>query len=321
MRLSIIMPVFNAADTVEKTLHSIVTQMSPDVEMVIVDDGSTDATPEVLSRIVQNSRNAIRVLRQDNAGAAAARNKAIDYAQGDYLAFVDADDRFHEHAVDTILKAVENDVDIVGWDWQNENDGRIRRFKQADYSDAECALRNLMGGTMKWNLWLFAVKRKLVVDNNIRFLPGADMGEDMSFMLRAFACATNVSQIHEVLYEYNAANPTSISRQLSPKRQSEVSDNLQVAEEFLMASPYKYLCKEYLPHLKLYIKRPLLIGFSKDDYRHWYNWFPEANPFASKNKALPLKMRTLQWLASKRMWFAVKLYNLFYKGALCLKNY
>ena len=216
--------------------------------------------------------------------------------------------------------SVESDVDIVGWDWQNESDGKVRRFKQADYSDSEGALRNLMGGTMKWNLWLFAVKRRLVVDNNIRFLSGTDMGEDMSFMLRAFACATSVSQIHEVLYEYNAANPTSISRQLSPKRQSEVSDNLQVAEKFLMASPYKKMCKEYLPHLKLYIKRPLLIGFSKDDYRQWYNWFPEANTFAFKNKALPLWTRTLQWFASKRMWSCLFIYNLLYKEALRLKN-
>ena len=321
MRLSIIIPVFNAGDTVEKTLHSIVEQLTSEVEVVIVDDGSTDATPEILFRFAKNARNAIRVIRQDNAGAAAARNTAIVNAKGDYLAFVDADDRFCENAIDTILKAVENDADIVGWDWQNVDGGKVRRFRQADYSDAEGALRNLMGGTMKWNLWLFSVKRKLVVDNGIRFLPGYDMGEDMSFMLRSFACATKVSHIHEVLYEYNAANPTSISRQLSPKRQAEVTRNLQVAEEFLMTSPYKDLCKEYLPYLKLYIKRPLLISSSKDDYRQWYNWFPEANAFASKNKDLPLWTRALQWLASKRMWNDIKLYNLLYKGILRLKNY
>lgn len=320
MRLSIIIPVFNAGDTVEKTLHSIMEQLTSEVEVVIVDDGSTDATPEILSRFAKNAGNAIRLIRQDNAGAAAARNTAIANAKGDYLAFADADDRFCENAIDTILKAIENDVDIVGWDWQNVDGGKVRHFRQADYSGAEGALRNMMGGTMKWNLWLFAVKHKLIVDNGIRFLPGADMGEDMSFMLRAYACAANVSQIHEVLYEYNAANPTSISRQLCPKRQAEVSRNLQVAEEFLMISLYKDLFKEYLPYLKLYIKRPLLISSSKVDYRQWFNWFPEANAFAFKNRALPLWTRALQWLASKRMWNCIKLFNRLYNIVLRSKN-
>ena len=320
MRLSIIIPVFNAEETVEKTLCSLAEQLSSEVEVVIVDDGSTDATPEILSRFAQNVGNSIRLIRQDNAGAAAARNTAIANAKGDYLAFADADDRFCENAIDTILKAVENDADIVGWDWQNVDEGKVRRFKQADYSDAEDALRNLMGGTMKWNLWLFAVRHKLVVNNGICFLPGSDMGEDMSFMLRAYTCAANVSQIHEVLYEYNAANPTSISRQLSPKRQAEVSRNLQVAEEFLMATPYRDLCIEYLPFLKLYIKRPLLISSSKDDYKQWYNWFPEANTFAFNNQSLPLWTRTLQWLASKRMWSCIKLFNRLYNEVLQIKN-
>ncbi len=320
MHLSVIIPVFNAEKTLCRTLHSFFGHMPSEVEVIIVDDGSTDATPGILADFKAEVRENLHLIRQNNAGAAAARNLAIEKAEGDYLVFIDADDRYMDGALETIKNETGRGVDILGWDWQTEKEGTVRHFMQAGYSNAEDALRNLMGGTMKWNLWLFAVRRKLVMDNSIRFLPGADMGEDMSFMLRAFACATSVSQIHEVLYEYNASNPTSISRQLSPKRQGEVSRNLQVAEAFLMASSYKDLCKAYLPYLKLYIKRPLLISSSKDDYRQWYNWFPEANAFAFKNKALPLWTRSLQWLASNRMWNGVKLSNLLYKGALRLKN-
>ena len=320
MRLSIIIPVFNAEITLERMFRSVSGQFSREVEVIVVDDGSTDSTPVILSRFVREMGDYLHVFKQKNAGAAAARNRAIEEATGEYLAFADSDDRFMEGAIETILKETERGVDIIGWDWKTVSESASRRFRQADYSDPEGALRNLMGGTMKWNLWLFSVNRKLVVDNNIRFLPGADMGEDMSFILRAFACATNVSQIHEVLYEYNASNPTSISRQLSLKRQAEVSRNLQVAEDCLMASSYKDLCTEYLPYLELYIKRPLLISFSKDDYRQWYNWFPEANSFAINNKNLPIWTRTLQWLASKRMWNSVKLYNLLYNKALHLQN-
>ena len=313
MRLSIILPVFNAEKTLEKTLRSILKQLSSEVEVVVVDDGSTDSTPMILSRFASEHGDRFHVIRQENAGAAAARNTAIEQATGDYLAFVDADDRLIEGAVETILKETENEVDILGWDWQTDFGGNVRRFRQADYQDAEFAIKNLMGGTMKWNLWLFAVKRKLLEEKEIRFLPGADMGEDMGLMLRTFACATHVRQIHEVLYEYNASNPTSISLQLNEKRRKEVSRNLSLAESFLMSSPYAEVCKVFLPHLKLYIKLPLLIGKAKENYHLWYEWFPEANAFACKNEALPFHTRFLQWMASRRMWNLVLLYNDIYK--------
>lgn len=309
MRLSIIIPVFNAEKTIGITLRGILGQLPSVAEVIVVDDGSTDSTPKILADIASNNNARIQLIRQNNAGAAAARNTAIEHASGDYLAFADADDRFLEGAMDTILKEVESGYDIVGWDWQTVCEGRVRHFRQADYSDAEGALRNLMGGTMKWNLWLFAVRRRMVVDNNLRFFPGADMGEDMGFMLRAFACSKRVRQIHNELYEYCAPGPDSISRQLDEKRREEVAANLSLAESFLKTSSYAELCMTYLPYLKLYIKRPLLIGKAEDNYNLWYDWLPESNAFACKNKALPFHTRFLQWAASKRLWGVVKFYN------------
>lgn len=319
MLLSIIMPVFNAEDTLEKTLRSIADQLSSDVELVVVDDGSTDHTPSILARFALEAGKCCQVFRQDNAGAAAARNTAMDHARGDYLAFVDADDTLSERAVAGILPELEEGVDILGWDWVSFADGKSRRFRQAEYRTAEDALKNLMGGTMKWNLWLFAVRRQMVVEKGIRFLPGSDMGEDMSFVLRAFACSKTVRQLHEALYEYNASNPTSISRQLDARRREEVTRNVLVAERFLLESPFSSLCASYMPHLKLFIKLPLLISTSRDDYRLWYGWFPEANAFAYKNKDLPFRTRFLQWLASNRMWNSVYIYNALYQKAIRLK--
>lgn len=309
MRLSIIIPVYNAETTVGTTLRGILEQLSPEVEVIVVDDGSTDSTPEILAEMTSNVDAPVQVIRQENAGAAAARNAAIDHASGDYLAFADADDRFSEGAIDIILKELEGGADILGWDWQTVYEGNVRHFRQAAYSTQKDALRNLMGGTMKWNLWLFTVKRKMVVDNGIRFVPGADMGEDMAFMLRAFACAGSVRQIHKELYIYNAPGVASVSRQLDGKRRSQVTENLTAAESFLMDSSYGDLCKANLPFLKLYIKRPLLIGKSLDNYHLWYEWFPESNAFACKNRELPFHTRVLQWAASKGLWGLVRLYN------------
>ena len=312
--LSIIIPVYNAERTLEKTLRSLLPQLQGQVEVVIVDDGSTDSTPDILAAFASQAGGCCRLARQENAGAAAARNTAIAAAKGDYLAFVDADDRLPENAVKAILQETKDGVDILGWDWQSVTDGKKRSFTQAAYSTPGEALQNLMGGTMKWNLWLFAVKRELVLDNEARFLDGSDMGEDMAFMLKCFASARKVKQIHEELYEYNASNPGSISQQLNEKRRAEVSRNLASAEVFLLDSSYRTLCERFLPHLKLYIKLPLLIGDSVQDYEVWYNWFPEANAYAMANKNLPFRTRLLQGFAARRMWWAVRLYyRLVYK--------
>ena len=312
------MPVYNAEATLEHTLQSLAGQLTPQVELVIVDDGSTDSTSDILSRFASESGENCQILRQKNAGAAAARNKAIDLAKGDYLVFVDADDRLSERALETVGAELEDRIDILGWDWETKSGNKVRRFYQAAYSTPEEALKNLMGGTMKWNLWLYAVKRSLVTENGIRFLEGADMGEDMAFMLKCFSKAGTLKQIHEVLYEYNASNPASISQQLNERRRAEVSRNLSSAESFLLETGHAALCGQYMPHLKLFIKLPLLISNSLSDYRTWYDWFPEANAFAVKNPALPFRTRLLQWLASHRMWLLVKAYNFLYTQILSL---
>lgn len=307
--LSVITPVYNAAKTLEKSLQSIRCSHPEKVEIVFVDDGSTDGTSALLESYIEKAPFRCWHIRQENRGAAAARNSALNHAEGEYLVFLDADDRFPEGALDNILQEIDSEADILGWDWRTVYDGRIRHFRQAGYSDAEGALRNLMGGTMKWNLWLFAVRRRMVVDNDLRFLPGADMGEDMGFMLRAFACSKRVRQIHSEFYEYYAPGPDSVSGQLNDKRRKEVTANLSLAESFLNASSYAGLCRTSLPYLKLYIKRPLLIGKSKDNYNLWYDWFPESNAFACKYKALPFHTRLLQWAASRKLWGIVRFYN------------
>lgn len=309
-KLSIVIPVYNVEETLDRSLQSIRSSRPEDVEVIIVDDGSADHTPELLNEYKQRVSFPCRVVRQDNAGVAAARNRGIDEVSGDYLVFLDADDRWEPGALDRILTLADEGADIVGWDFISVGSAGRREIRQADYKTPEEALRNLMGGTMKWNLWLFAVRREFMKQNNLRFLPGADMGEDMQFMLKAFACADSVKQIHESLYRYNASNPASISSKMNERRRGEVTRNLQEVDTFLSHTRHAALCKDYLPHLKLFIKLPLLVSLASHDYETWYSWFPEANGFATRNRALPFRVRLLQGLAARRLWGLVWCYNI-----------
>jgi glycosyltransferase involved in cell wall biosynthesis len=317
MKISVILPVYNASETLPVSLESLRKQGNPEIEVVFVNDGSTDGTSSLLKQFISEEKEIVcQLIEQINLGAAAARNAAIDHARGEWLVFLDADDSFCDQAFRILQHELTDDLDILGWDWFTVDGVKTRRLSQADYATAKEALVNLMGGTMKWNLWLYAIRREVIDNHGIRFVAGADMGEDMAFMLKVFACAKKVRQIHQPLYRYNASNPASISARMDERRRNEVSLNLESAERFFDHGAYSDLFKEYLPHLKLFIKLPLLIGYSTDNYRLWYSWFMEANTFAFRNKDLPFRTRLLQWLASQRMWGCVRAYNLIVYGIL-----
>ena len=173
-----------------------------------------------------------------------------------------------------------------------------------------------MGGTMRWNLWMFLVRRGLVEAQHLRFIPGADLGEDMQFMLRAFLHAGRVVQLHESLYRYNAVNSASISREFSPARRVQIETNLAAAERHFAGSGFLQAHPDALTDLKLFLKRPLLIGGSKENFETWQTWFPEANARALQRGSLPLHTYLLQKMAARRSRFGVLLYNvLVYKIA------
>ncbi|MBQ6244026.1 MAG: glycosyltransferase family 2 protein [Bacteroidales bacterium] len=314
MKFSIIIPVYNAARTLPESLESIRRQHWRDFELIFVEDGSTDGSAELLEAFAASADFPCHIVSQlRNGGVAAARNRGLAAACGDYLAFVDADDRIEPEALEEAAHAIdsaEEVVDIVGWDWTLgfEKNGRV--MHQADYDLPLQALKNLMGGTMRWNLWLFAVRRELLLGNGIHFIDGANMGEDMMLMLKAFCKAGKVVQLHKPLYRYNAVSETSLSRQFSPERRREISENLAGGLDAIAASAYAAELEPYGNHLKLFLKLPLLISADRSNYETWSNWFPESNAYAMANRALPLRTRLLQGLAARRCWGAVKLYYL-----------
>jgi len=99
-RFSIIIPTYNRADSVTNTLESCFTQTFDDFEIVVVDDGSKDNTVEVLKG-VDDAR--LKIVTQDNAGPAAARNTGMDNASGEYIAFLDSDDVWYGSRCRTLL--------------------------------------------------------------------------------------------------------------------------------------------------------------------------------------------------------------------------
>ena len=114
MRLSIIIPIYNVEDTLQRCLESVLTQMDERIEVILIDDGSTDSSGKIAEEMTATKGNC-RLIHQENKGLSAARNAGIEVATGDYLTFVDSDDFVAEGTYDALLAvlAAHPDYDIL----------------------------------------------------------------------------------------------------------------------------------------------------------------------------------------------------------------
>lgn len=288
-------------------------QTYKNLELLFVDDCSTDDSLRILTFYAeQNSDKSIvvKVVQHDqNRGVAAARNTALAHATGDYIYYVDADDSFEPNTLECLVNtAKKNELDIVGHEWYLTFSSNERYMKQPDYATSYEALRNMMCGVMRWNLWLFLVRRSLYVENDIRFIEGMNMGEDMLVMMKLFACAKKVSIIHCPFYHYGQSNINSLTKTYSQEHIRQVTNNVYEIERYIHNSFYTDSLSRYIPFLKLNIKLPLLMTGNVMHYRQWLEWFPESNKHMMQNKQVSLRTRLIQWMAVKRCFVLLKLY-------------
>ena len=209
-----------------------------DVEYLFVDDATPDGSIAVIESVLNeypHRKAQVRLLtHQKNMGVACARNTGLEAATGEYIAFVDADDWIEKDMFEKLYqKAEAGHLDITGCDWYLEFEASRRYMRQPVYEKASDCLIALLTGEMRWFLWAFLVRRDLYVKNNIRFLDGANIGEDMSVLIRCFSFARSYRHVPEALYHYVRSNTASMTA-LDSKRQIEmVKRNVDVTTGFI----------------------------------------------------------------------------------------
>lgn len=317
--VTIIVPVYNAQSTIINCLQSLYQQSYTDIELIFVDDCCTDKSPMIIQEFIdeQKSKSKISgvIIRHDiNKGVAAARNTGLDHAQGEYIYYVDSDDWIEPNTIELLVStAVKSDLDIVGIEWYLSYASNERYMKQYDITSPLDAFSKMASGVMRWNLWLFMVRKSLYIENNIHFISGQNMGEDMMVMGKLLLCAQSVEIIHEPLYHYIQTNDNSLTKDVSEKHLSQVIANTKELENF--AHEKLGVEVDLLLHfLKLNIKLPLLITNNKTSHKSWLQLYTESHPYIMKNNLLPLRTKLLQWCGAHHLLWVVSLYyNLVFK--------
>lgn len=312
MKVSVIIPVYRVEKFIGKCAASLFSQTLDDVEFIFVDDASPDNSMAVLEECIQQypQRKAqIRMLvHKENKGLPAARNTGLAAASGEYVFHCDSDDFVEPDMLETLYdEAKRKDADIVWCDWYLSFEHNERYMKQPDYATPMEALKAMLAGLMKFNVWNKLVRRRLYADDQISFPAGYAMGEDMTMML-LFAVAGRVAYVPQAFYHYVKLNTEAYSQNYSLNHLESVKHNIRTVELFLHSRLGNVLDLE-IACMKLEAKFPFLMSNRKEMYRLWERTYPEANIYILQNYYISKRRRWVQWCAAKQLWLLVRLHG------------
>lgn len=212
--LSIIVPVYNVENTLDKCIKSIVYQTYNNIEIILVDDGSTDSSRKICKKWTENDGRIKLTPPKMNEGLAEARNIGIRYSNGTYLAFVDSDDFLEPNAYELMVNIMEQDnSDIVICNfWNYREDGKIREkaYNMLDYCTSNVLIQTVME-RLPTTAWCKILKREImqpVTGGKAIWFPKGRRYEDTVVSFKQILAAQKISVVSKPLYYYVQSNST-----------------------------------------------------------------------------------------------------------------
>ncbi|NOR68312.1 MAG: glycosyltransferase [Methylomarinum sp.] len=240
------MPCYNAEHYLVDTITNIFEQSYQNIELIIVDDGSTDKSPEILSELNQQHSN-LTVFYQKNKGPYPARNLALQHAKGELIAFLDADDYWDSKCLEKLYSGlVINDSDLSYCGWQNivENGKNGPPYIPPAYEKGDLVISFLKG--CPWPIHA-ALVRKEMVDKIDGFSSRCFSAMDYDFWIRISAVTQKITLVPEVLAFYRWHN----HGQISSVKWKQVLNARVVRQDFILNNPtlVAHLAKKVLNEL------------------------------------------------------------------------
>lgn len=301
--VSVIVPIYGVEKFIGQCVSSLMRQTLESIEFIFIDDATRDDSIKILNNILElypERKRQVSVLHHSvNKGLPAARNTGTKLARGEYVFQCDADDFLDEQMLERLYKgAVEADADFVWSDFLMTFARKERYMKQPSYNTVEEALKGMLCGEMKYNVWNKLVRRSLYVRNSITFPDGYGMGEDMT-MIKLCSLSRRVSYVPNALYHYVKTNAGAFSQTYSSRHIYELKHNVAELEGFLR-NAYGSQVDTEIGIFKLEAKHPFLITDGRNGrYQLWTEMYPEANQYIMKNTHTSFRRRFLQWCAWK----------------------
>ncbi|MCR5430905.1 MAG: glycosyltransferase family 2 protein, partial [Eubacterium sp.] len=295
LRVSIIIPVFNCEQYIEECLNSAINQSYKNIEIIVIDDGSTDGTLDVCNEI-KNKHPEIVIKSQENKGVSDARNKGIEIASGDWICFLDADDYLPADYVKGLVDSIDN-ADLVCCKYcMFENTDDIKKEKELSdnklFDREESLSELLLGKNILGTPWGKLFKKSIISDNNLRFDKELIVCEDLLFCVQYANTISKCIFTNQSKYYYRKNDSSfnakmrkrwddsylqridvcnRIQELLGDSKSKRLGKSLKYQGYFSYARIYEYLCSSTEKNQKVEEKKAARRTIRKNNYI--YIWF------------------------------------------------
>ena len=244
IKVTVVMPIYNASDYLRPALDTVVEQTLRDIEIICIDDGSTDRSLDIV-REYQKRDARIRIVTETNAGPSVARNKGIVRARGKYIAFLDADDFYELNLLEELYNFSEEnglDISVADYDVYNNKKASFTVAQDSDYgtifSTSPVTSKNeypdyILQATTGY-VWNKLFKREFLVEKGLSFLPELYVFEDVYFVATCLSMAEKIGKVSKVLSHHRVYSAQSRAR-IFRKHYAEVPAVYVKIKQFLMS--------------------------------------------------------------------------------------
>lgn len=280
IKVSILVPLYNVEKYVRRCVESLFSQTYHNIEYVFVNDCTPDKSMEIIDDCINKYgiRDKCKIIsHQQNQGICASRNDCLANASGDYFLFVDSDDYIDCDMVELLVAAaIRNNADISGCGYIEEYDNHSVEIPQKYTNDYNEMLKAITVLTLKGVMWKLLIRRSIVVENHIRFMPEKNMVDDYLFCCQVFYYSHSFTGVDKCMYHYIQFNPNNYSQRTfyNINHQAEA---IKEAEKFYKEKGVYDIVKKELFIRKFIAKKPLLMDKKCIDVKKWREIFPETN--------------------------------------------
>lgn len=208
--VSVVVPAYNVENYIEQCALSVLNQSYPCCELIIIDDGSTDGTPQILDKLADRN-DCIRVIHKENAGVSAARNTGIDMANGEYIVFVDGDDYLAPDFIEYMVgmaKKTGSEFCLSQNCFTHKNECKTEK-EELDVLNPADATALLLSPIVIVGCWNKMFSRQLLINERIRFATDLFYGEGLHFITTVAQRANCVAVGNQKVYYYRRNNALS----------------------------------------------------------------------------------------------------------------
>ena len=201
IKVSVIIPVFNQEECISASLDSVINQDFDDFEVIIIDDGSTDNTLQIIEEKFKNCPIPHKIIHQENNGASSARNKGISMASGEYIVFVDGDDYILTNHLSQLYNE-SYDFSLIQMVKKRGSDLTDPHYYEFDQISAKDFIKLELEMKIPFNFVQLSYKTDIIRKNNLKFREDVVYGEDTDFALRALSYGDSIKINNEITYFY-----------------------------------------------------------------------------------------------------------------------